>query len=91
LRDLDAVAPVKAPKVTPAQKRTLEAIRGNGIKISEFRVGKATVTAEHGECPRRDMILWVIEQGWAVRDQSTSLFQGQAIGLTEIGTAILAG
>lgn len=79
------------PKATPAQKRTLAAIRDNGIKIREVKVGKTAVTAKRGERPRKDMVEWVVAQGWATQDNSTSLFTGQAVTLTEIGTAILAG
>ncbi|MEU6595293.1 hypothetical protein ABZ923_39885 [Streptomyces sp. NPDC046881] len=86
-----APAVVDVPTATPAQKRTLAAIRDNGVKIQEFRVGKATVMVERGERPRKDMVEWVIAQGWADRDQSTSLFAGQAVTLTVIGEAILAG
>ncbi|MFE3146602.1 hypothetical protein ACFXJ6_08050 [Streptomyces sp. NPDC059218] len=86
-----APAPVEAPKVTPAQRRTLEAIRDNGVKLQEFRVGRTTVEVECGEKPRKDMVLWVIEQRWAKADGSTSLYTGQKVTLTELGKAILAG
>ncbi|WP_371099003.1 hypothetical protein [Streptomyces sanglieri] len=85
-----APAPVEVPQVTPAQKRTLEAIRDNGIKLQEFRVGRTAVGVECGEKPRKDMVLWVIEQRWAKTDVSTSLFTGQKVTLTELGKAILA-
>ncbi|MEU0627738.1 hypothetical protein [Streptomyces sp. NPDC005989] len=86
-----APAPVEVPKVTPAQRRTLEAIRDNGVKLQEFRVGRTTVEVECGEKPRKDMVLWVIEQRWAKADVSTSLYTGQKVTLTELGKAILAG
>ncbi|MET8746849.1 hypothetical protein [Streptomyces sp. NPDC004728] len=86
-----APAPAEVPKVTPAQRRTLEAIRDNGIKLQEFRVGRTTVEVERGEKPRKDMVLWVIEQRWAKTDVSTSLYTGQKVTLTELGKAILAG
>ncbi|MFJ6561941.1 hypothetical protein ACIQMV_19185 [Streptomyces sp. NPDC091412] len=86
-----APAPVEAPRVTPAQKRTLEAIRDNGVKLSEFRVGQTQVSVERGEKPRKDMVMWVIEQGWAQCDTSRSLFTGQRVTLTKAGEAILAG
>ncbi|MFF0092727.1 hypothetical protein ACFYSF_22580 [Streptomyces canus] len=86
-----APAAVDVPKATPAQRRTLEAIRDNGIKLQELRVGQLRVTAETGERPRKDMVEWVIEQRWADRDRSTSLFAGQAVTLTETGQTILAG
>ncbi|MGW2951548.1 hypothetical protein [Streptomyces eurythermus] len=85
-----APAPVAVPKITSAQRRTLEAIRDNGVKIQEFRVGKATIRVERGEKPRKDMVEWAIGQKWATRDRSASLFQGQAVTLTEAGAAILA-
>ncbi|MFI1956990.1 hypothetical protein ACH46L_03615 [Streptomyces althioticus] len=84
-------APVEIPKkVTPAQRRTLEAIRDNGVKVVEAAVGKAYVRVEQGAKPRKDMVEWVIEQGWAKRDTSSSLFDGQAVTLTDLGDAILA-
>ncbi|MEU2264981.1 hypothetical protein ABZ568_00705 [Streptomyces olindensis] len=85
-----APTPVNVPKATPAQKRTLEAIRDNGVKLQEFRVGQLRVAVNDGEKPRKDMILWVIEQGWALRDHSTSLYTGQPVSLTQLGEAILA-
>ncbi|GGZ73137.1 hypothetical protein ACFOOM_01035 [Streptomyces echinoruber] len=86
-----APAPVEVPKVTPAQRRTLEAIRDNGVKFQEFSVGTLMVRVERGTKPRRDMVEWVIKQGWAKRDTSHSLFHGQPVVLTRIGEAILAG
>lgn len=84
-------APVEIPaKVTPAQRRTLEAIRDNGVKVFETHAGKTWVAAEQGAKPRKDMVEWVIEQGWAKRDTSCSLFDGQAVTLTDLGDAILA-
>ncbi|GAA2948489.1 hypothetical protein ACFPN0_15085 [Kitasatospora cinereorecta] len=83
--------PVEIPKATPAQKRTLTAIRDNGVKLQEFRVGRATVAVEQGDRPRLDMVQWVISQGWATTDTSRSLFQGQPVTLTAVGEAILAG
>ncbi|MFJ1607003.1 hypothetical protein ACIOHS_27070 [Streptomyces sp. NPDC088253] len=82
---------VDVPKVTPAQRRTLEAIRDCGVEIQELRVGQARVSVQSGDRPRKDMVEWVIEQGWAARDHSTSLYAGQAVTLSEVGTAILAG
>ncbi|WP_086859774.1 hypothetical protein [Streptomyces milbemycinicus] len=83
-------AAVQVPKATPAQKRTLAAIRDNGVKLRESRVGQTQVSVECGEKPRKDMVEWVISQGWAKQDASRSLFHGQAVSLTEIGEAILA-
>ncbi|MFF0206403.1 hypothetical protein [Streptomyces althioticus] len=84
-------APVETPKkVTPAQRRTLEAIRDNGVELVEAAVGKAYVRVEQGTKPRKDMVEWVIEQGWAKRDTSSSLFDGQVVTLTDLGDAILA-
>lgn len=85
-----APAPTEVPKVTPAQKRTLEAIRDNGVELQEFRVGRTTVGVECGDRPRKDMVLWVVEQRWAKADTSTSLYTGQKVTLTELGKAILA-
>ncbi|MFE3033037.1 hypothetical protein ACFXKY_15505 [Streptomyces canus] len=84
-----APAPADVPTATPTQRRTLEAIRDNGVVIQEPRVGQRRVTAERGERPRRDMVEWVVAQGWAKR-AATSLFRGQAVTLTAIGEAILA-
>ncbi|WP_199570561.1 hypothetical protein [Streptomyces murinus] len=86
-----APAPMEVPKATPAQKRTLEAIRDNGVKLQEFRVGKATVNVERGDRPRKDMVEWVITQGWAQQDTTRPLFHGQPVTLTAVGEAILAG
>ncbi|MGA5599599.1 hypothetical protein ACPCUF_00935 [Streptomyces griseoincarnatus] len=83
-------APVNVPKGTPAQRRTLEAIRDNGVKLTEARVGHVRVSVAQGEKPRKDMVEWVIEQGWAKRDTSSSLYEGQAVTLTDLGVAILA-
>ncbi|MEU2487077.1 hypothetical protein ABZ593_21020 [Streptomyces sp. NPDC012617] len=84
-------APVETSTATPAQKRTLAAIRDNGVKLQEFRVGRTNVEVERGDRPRKDMVEWVISQGWATTDTSRSLFQGQPVALTAVGEAILAG
>ncbi|KUN32505.1 hypothetical protein AQJ11_02975 [Streptomyces corchorusii] len=86
-----APAPVDAPKVTPAQKRTLEAIRDNGVKLQEMRVGQAIVQVTNGIKPRKDMVEFAISQGWATKDTSTSLYVGQKVQLTALGEAILVG
>lgn len=87
-----APAAVAAPKVTPAQKRTLGAINTQGVALREFMVAGGTkVTVERGEKPRKDMVEFVIDMGWAQRDTTRSLFQGQPVTLTEVGKAILAG
>ncbi|RWZ74878.1 hypothetical protein EQK42_16625 [Streptomyces albidoflavus] len=84
-------APVEIPKPTPAQKRTLAAIEGDNIRLQEFTTGSGIkVMSEKAERPRRDMIEWVIAQGWATADTSRSLFQGQPVTLTTVGEAILA-
>ncbi|MEV6738668.1 hypothetical protein AB0N14_17735 [Streptomyces sp. NPDC051104] len=85
-----ASAPVEVPNATPAQKRTLAAIRDNGVKIQELRFGQTRVTVQAGERPRKDMVEWVIAQGWATQSRSTSLYVGQAVTLTPVGEAILA-
>ncbi|MGW4731804.1 hypothetical protein ACWEQC_22020 [Streptomyces shenzhenensis] len=86
-----APAPVDVPKVTPAQKRTLTAIRDNSIRLQEFAIGRGVkVMSEAAERPRKDMIEWVINKGWAKQDTSRSLFQGQPVSLTETGEAILS-
>ncbi|MEC3995189.1 hypothetical protein VSR01_17270 [Actinacidiphila sp. DG2A-62] len=85
-----APAPVEVPKVTPAQKRTLEAIRDNGVRLQEFRVAATRVEVERGERPRKDMVEFVIAQGWAKQDTSRPLFHGQPVSLTAVGEAILA-
>ncbi|MGO4423014.1 hypothetical protein AB4Z54_31010 [Streptomyces sp. MCAF7] len=46
--------------------------------------------SEAAERPRKDMVEWVISQGWATQDTSRSLFQGQPVTLTDVGEAILA-
>jgi hypothetical protein len=86
-----APAPARAPKVTPAQRRTLEAIRDNGVKFREFTVKDGLkVGVERGEKPRKDMVEFVIDQGWAQRDATRPLFRGQPVVLTAVGEAILA-
>ncbi|MER6979641.1 hypothetical protein [Streptomyces carpinensis] len=91
-RPAPAPKSVEVPKATPAQKRTLLAIRDTRIELQETRVGHMRVVASRqGAMPRKDMVLWVIEQGWAQQDQSTSLYDGQRVSLTEVGEAILAG
>ncbi|MER6632232.1 hypothetical protein ABT301_29130 [Streptomyces sp. NPDC000987] len=86
-----APAPVKTPKATPAQKRTLLAIRDNGVTLREHKIGATSVSVERGEKPRKDMVEWVVSQGWAKQDTTRSLFHGQKVTLTETGEAILAG
>ncbi|KUN37714.1 hypothetical protein AQJ30_15635 [Streptomyces longwoodensis] len=83
-------APAPARKVTPAQRRTLEAIRDNGVKLQELRVGQTRVSTERGEKPRKDMVEWAIDEGLAVRDNSRSLYEGQPVSLTPAGDAVLA-
>ncbi|MEV5677024.1 hypothetical protein [Streptomyces sp. NPDC052179] len=79
------------PKVTPAQMRTLAAVRDNGVTLSEMKVGRLVVRAQRGDRPRVDMVQWVISKGWAVSDVSRSLYQGQPVTLTAVGEAILNG
>ncbi|CAM5479416.1 MULTISPECIES: hypothetical protein [Streptomyces] len=86
-----APAPVDVPKATQAQKRTLEAIRDNGVKLQEMKVGQAIVQVTNGTKPRKDMVEFAISQGWATKDTSTSLYVGQKVQLTALGEAILAG
>ncbi|MGO4752583.1 hypothetical protein AB4212_28910 [Streptomyces sp. 2MCAF27] len=86
-----APEPATVPKATPAQKRTLMAIRDNSIRLQEFAIGRGVkVMSEAAERPRKDMVEWVISQGWATQDTSRSLFQGQPVTLTDVGEAILA-
>ncbi|CAL9536061.1 hypothetical protein [Streptomyces sp. enrichment culture] len=85
-----APAPVAAPKATPAQKRTLAAIRDNGIALY-WKGSKQMLTSLRGEKPRIDMVNWVIEQGWAAKGAPVALNLGHRIVLTEVGKAILAG
>ncbi|MFD9422256.1 MULTISPECIES: hypothetical protein [unclassified Streptomyces] len=82
---------VEIPKVTPAQMRTLAAVRDNGVTLGEKKVGHLVVRAQRGDRPRVDMVQWVISKGWAVSDASRSLHQGQPVTLTAVGEAILAG
>jgi hypothetical protein len=80
------------PKVTPAQRRTLAAIKTQGVKLQEFTVKEGIkVTVESGEKPRKDMVEYVISQGWARQDHTRPLFKGQPVTLTDIGEAILGG
>ncbi|MBT3167992.1 hypothetical protein HTV80_33625 [Streptomyces sp. Vc74B-19] len=84
-------APIEVPKkVTPAQRRALEAIRDNGVMLVELRAGRMQVLVKSGDKPRKDMVEWVIQQGWAKRDTSSSLYEGQVVTLTDLGVAILA-
>lgn len=54
-------------------------------------MGRTSIEAERGaRRPRKDMVLWVVEQRWAKVDTSTSLYTGQKVTLTELGEAILA-
>lgn len=81
----------RAAKATPAQKRTLTAIKEAGVVLSERSASEGPrVTVNLGHvAPRRDMVEAVITKGWAARDTSTSLFNGQAVTLTAAGEAIL--
>ncbi|MFD3851672.1 hypothetical protein ACFWVB_38240 [Streptomyces microflavus] len=83
-------APEAAPKATPAQKRTLRAIRDQEVKLHEYSIrdGRIVTSNDHANRPRRDMVAYVIAQGWAQADTSTSLFHGQRVTLTLIGEAI---
>ncbi|MET7809787.1 hypothetical protein ABZT26_02870 [Streptomyces sp. NPDC005395] len=83
-------APVNVPKATPAQKRTLTAIRDNGVKLQYLLNGRMEVQIESGAKPRKDMVEWVIAQGWAAKGTCTSVREAQPVHLTAIGEAILA-
>ncbi|MFI9026337.1 hypothetical protein [Streptomyces sp. NPDC053560] len=89
---VNVAAAVEVPKVTPAQKRTLQAIKTAGVRLQQFRTsGSVCVeTAPGHDRPRRDMVEHAIDQKWAQRDTSTSLYRGQAVTLTPLGEAILA-
>ncbi|MEU8870473.1 hypothetical protein AB0D24_04770 [Streptomyces javensis] len=81
------------PKATSAQKRTLQSIKEAGVVLSEQSIAKGrrvSVNAGH-QAPRRDMVEFAISQKWAKADTTTSLYHGQAVTLTEVGEAILAG
>lgn len=88
-----APAPVEVPKATPAQKRTLTAIRDNGVTLrwSGFSMkSKTGVYVERGDRPRVDMVEWVIGQGWARYTSQAPMSKGRGVALTEVGEAILA-
>lgn len=72
------------PKVTPAQKRTLEAIRDNGVSL-QWNKNRQLVYVTSGDRPRVDMVEWVIGQKWARAGAS------RTVTLTALGEAILAG
>ncbi|MFF4292127.1 hypothetical protein ACFY0N_00555 [Streptomyces vinaceus] len=82
-----------APKVTKAQRRTLLAIRDTNVKFREFTVrdGIKVSSDDPDTRPRKDMVEWVISRRWAKADSSTPLLFGQAVTLTDLGRAILAG
>lgn len=87
-----APAPTETPKVTPAQKRTLAAIQTDNIRLQGSITGKSTkVASDKAERPRKDMVEWVISQGWARVDTSCPLYRGQRVTLTAAGEDILAG
>ncbi|MBT2453282.1 hypothetical protein [Streptomyces sp. ISL-86] len=92
-------APVEAavPELEPAvidglgatirqQVQVLEAIRGNGVKLHE--AGKVTV--EDGSVPRRALVEFAISKGWARVDGTRPASEGQLVGLTPVGAAILS-
>ncbi|QKW06963.1 hypothetical protein HUT18_11705 [Streptomyces sp. NA04227] len=77
----------EAGKATPSQERVvLEAIRRNGVTLQEDGV-----KVEVGSCPRRSMVQYAIDMGWAVVDTSGDLRGGQAVTLTSLGEENLAG
>ncbi|MFJ7592514.1 hypothetical protein ACIQZO_35115 [Streptomyces sp. NPDC097617] len=68
------------------QVQTLEAIRGNGVKV--HAAGKVTV--EDGSTPRLAMVEFTISKGWAQMDSTGPASEGQPVTLTPAGEAILA-
>lgn len=89
----EATTEIPTPKATAAQKRTLQSIKEAGVKLQEFSIkdGMRVQTKPGHARPRRDMVEYAIAQGWAQRDTSAPLFRGQAVTLTAVGEAILAG
>ncbi|MFE4796205.1 hypothetical protein ACFRFL_14075 [Streptomyces sp. NPDC056708] len=81
----------KAP--SPAQLRTLKAIRDLGVTLVQFsaREGIKVQVKVGRERPYRDSVELVIERGWAEVDNSAYLFKGRPVTLTPAGEAFLAG
>ncbi|WTW95429.1 hypothetical protein OG216_19500 [Streptomycetaceae bacterium NBC_01309] len=82
---------VDVRKITPGQRRCLEAIRDNGVRLREGSIREGMkVAVECGEKPRKDMVQWAIDQGWAQEDVSRPLFWGRPVTLTGAGEAVLS-
>ncbi|MFD3978292.1 hypothetical protein ACFWR6_06865 [Streptomyces griseus] len=84
----------EAPKVTPAQKRTLAAIRDGGVTLrwtSHSLKSRTAVHVKSGDRPRVDMVEWVIDQKWARYTSNAPMGAGRGVALTAVGEAILAG
>ncbi|WP_228994704.1 hypothetical protein [Streptomyces sp. DH8] len=84
----------EVPKATPAQKRTLAAIRDNGLTLrwtSHSLKSRTAVCVESGDRPRLDMVEWVIGQKWARYTSDAPMSAGRGVALTAVGEAILAG
>ncbi|MEU6628416.1 hypothetical protein ABZ905_08990 [Streptomyces parvus] len=79
----------EVPKVTPAQKRTLVAIRDNGVTF-QWNKDRKVIYVKSGDRPRADMVEWAISQKWA-RVTPAPMSVGLGVALTAVGEAILAG
>ncbi|NGO66769.1 hypothetical protein [Streptomyces boncukensis] len=89
-----AGAPVEVPETTENQRAVLRAIKETGVVLKEAHVldgGVRTANREGTIAPTVDRIEWSVRQGWAVVDTSAELRDGQAVTLTSLGEAILAG
>ncbi|WP_107422480.1 hypothetical protein [Streptomyces griseus] len=84
----------EVPKVTPAQKRTLVAIRDGGVTLrwtGHSLKSRTAVSVKCGDRPRVDMVEWVISQKWARYTSNAPMSAGRGVALTAVGEAILAG
>jgi DNA-binding MarR family transcriptional regulator len=75
---------------SPAQLTALQLIAEGGVTAYEFRhIGRTRVTARNG-APINTATFRTLERaGLITRDTSTSLFNGQAVSLTDAGRAEL--
>ncbi|MBA0053464.1 hypothetical protein E0L36_22070 [Streptomyces sp. AJS327] len=89
-----AGTPVEVPETTEGQRAVLRAIKETGVVLKEAHVLDGGVRTENRQgttAPTPDRIDWAVRQGWAVVDTSAELREGQAVTLTSLGEAIIAG
>jgi hypothetical protein len=81
--------PVSKRRPTPAQRKALELIAQGKVRRSQFTLKDPIRISSLNGSIYADTFEVLRREGWAECDHSSSLFQGQAVSLTDAGRAAL--